>query len=108
MKENDDLFTFNNPNNQAHIYKSQKVFRMKTSAYRNGTLKNQPNKMETIPQHIHTILPTMLCVCYLVVCIGGLWKAVGRVSDGCVVHVDVHAHIYTEEGHILARHHYEQ
>ena len=38
---------------------------MKTSACRDGTLKNQPNKMGTAPQHIHTIptscaiLPTM-------------------------------------------------
>ena len=38
---------------------------MKTSACRDGTLKNQPNKMETTPQHIYTIptscaiLPTM-------------------------------------------------
>ena len=44
---------------------------MKTSACRDGTLKNQPNKMGTTPQHIHTIptscaiLPTMLCVCDL-------------------------------------------
>ena len=47
----------------------KKVFRMKTSACRDGTLKNQPNKMGTTPQHIYTIptscaiLPTMLCVC---------------------------------------------
>ena len=43
----------------------KKVFRMKTSACRDGTLKNKPNKMGTTPQHIHTIptscaiLPTM-------------------------------------------------
>ena len=43
----------------------KKVFRMKTSACRDGTLKNQPNKMGTTPQRIHTIptscaiLPTM-------------------------------------------------
>ena len=46
-----------------------KIFQMKTSkcntVYRNGTLKNQPNKMGMTPQHIHTIptycaiLPTM-------------------------------------------------
>ena len=47
----------------------KKVFRMKTSTCRDGTLKNQPNKMGTTPQHIYTIptscaiLPTMLCVC---------------------------------------------
>ena len=28
---------------------------MKTSACRDGTLKNQPNKMGTTPQHIYTI-----------------------------------------------------
>ena len=43
----------------------KKVFRGKTSACRDGTLKNQPNKMGTTPQHIYTIptscaiLPTM-------------------------------------------------
>ena len=43
----------------------KKVFQRKTSACRDGTLKNQPNKMQTTPQHIHTIptscaiLPTM-------------------------------------------------
>ena len=48
--------------------KSQKVFWTKTGACRDGTLKNQPNKMGTTPQHFHTIptscaiLPTMLCV----------------------------------------------
>ena len=52
-----------------YIHKPQKVFQMKTSACRDGTLKNQPNKMGTTPQHIYTIptscaiLPTMLCVC---------------------------------------------
>ena len=49
--------------------------------------------MGTTPQHIHTIptscaiLPTVLC--WLVVCIAGLWKVVGRVLL-CVVHVDVY------------------
>ena len=48
--------------------KSQKVFWTKTGACRDGTLKNQPNKMGMTPQHFHTIptscaiLPTMLCV----------------------------------------------
>ena len=43
----------------------KKVFQRKTSACRDETLKNQPNKMQTTPQHIHTIptscgiLPTM-------------------------------------------------
>ena len=51
------------------INKSQKVFQRKTSACRDGKLKNQPNKMGTTPQHIHTIptscaiLPTMFYVC---------------------------------------------
>ena len=52
-----------------YINKSQKVFQRKTSACRDGKLKNQPNKMGTTPQHIHTIptscaiLPTMFYVC---------------------------------------------
>ena len=61
-----------NPLDAGSIYTShKKVFRMKTSACRDGTLKNQPNKMGTTPQYIYTIpiscaiLPTMLCVCYL-------------------------------------------
>ena len=43
------------------------VFWMKTSACRDGTLKNQPNKMGMTQQHIHTIptscasLPTIVC-----------------------------------------------
>ena len=47
----------------------KKLFQRKTSTCRDGTLKNQPNKMGTTPQYIHTIptscaiLPTMLCVC---------------------------------------------
>ena len=46
----------------------KKVFWMKTSACRDGTLKNQSNKIGTTPQHIYiiptscAILPTMLCV----------------------------------------------
>ena len=28
---------------------------MKTSAFRDGTLKNQPNKIRMTPQHIYTI-----------------------------------------------------
>ena len=39
----------------------KKVFRMKTSACRDGTLKNQPNKMGTTPQLIHTI-PTSCAI----------------------------------------------
>ena len=47
----------------------KKFFQMKTSTCRDGTLKNQPNKMGMTPQHIHiiptscAILTTMLCVC---------------------------------------------
>ena len=33
---------------------TKKVVWMKTSACRDGTLKNQANKMETTPQHFHT------------------------------------------------------
>ena len=73
--------------NNSNIESNKKVFQMKTSACRDGTLKNQPNKMGTTPQHIHTIptscaiLPTMLCV----------WVVEGSEegSTGCVVHVDV-------------------
>ena len=45
--------------------KSQNVFWMKTSACRDETLKNQPNKMGMTPQYFHTIptsctiLPTL-------------------------------------------------
>ena len=39
----------------------KKVFQRKTSACRDGTLKNQPNKMGTTPQHIHTI-PTSCAI----------------------------------------------
>ena len=39
----------------------KKVFQMKTSACRDETLKNQPNKMGTTPQHIHTI-PTSCAI----------------------------------------------
>ena len=45
-----------NPNQEVTIggkYTShKKVFQMKTSACRDGTLKNHPNKMGTTPQHI--------------------------------------------------------
>ena len=64
---------------------------MKTSACRDGTLKNQPKKMGMTPQSIHTIpISCAILLTMLVVCIGGLWKAVGEGSAGCVVHVDVH------------------
>ena len=67
-------------------YKShKKVFSMKTSTCRDGTLKNQPNKIGTTPQYFYTIptscaiLPTMHCVCYLCAqkgCLGhgSLWN----------------------------------
>ena len=54
---------------EMYIQSHKKVFQMKTSTCRDGTLKNQPNKMGMTPQHIYTIptscaiLPTMLCVC---------------------------------------------
>ena len=57
---------------------------MKTSACRDGILKNQPNKMGMTPQHIFT--PSChfanYALCLLVVCIAELWKAVGRVLLG--------------------------
>ena len=58
------LFSFTIPKKK-NRNKSQKSFLMKTSACRDGTLKNQPNKMGTTPQHFHiiptscAILPTM-------------------------------------------------
>ena len=71
----------------------EKVFRMK-SACRDGTLKNQPNKMGKTPQHIHTIptscaiLPTMFCVfsCVYRMVVEGSGEGIAV----CVVHVDVH------------------
>ena len=41
--------------------KVTKVFQVKTSTCRDGTLKNQPNKMAMTPQHIHTI-PTSCAI----------------------------------------------
>ena len=76
------------------INSHKKVFRMGTSTCRDGTLKNQPNKMGTTPQHIHTIptsyaiLPTMFCV---VSCVHRrVVEGSCEGSAGCVVHVDVH------------------
>ena len=66
---------------------TKNVFRMKTNACRDGTLKNQPNNMGTTPQHIFSHHPYIVChfanyaLCLLVVCIRG-WKAVGRVVLG--------------------------
>ena len=63
---------------------------MKTSACRDGTLKNQPNKMGMIPQYfplsLH-LVPTMPCV-------SGVHRRVvegsGVVIPGGVVHVYVY------------------
>ena len=64
---------------------------MKTSTCRDGTLKNQPNKMGTTPQHFHTI-PTS---CASLPCVSSVHRRViegsGLGSAGCVGHVDVHA-----------------
>ena len=69
-------------------YKSPKSFLDENKCmYRDGTLKNQPNKMgNTFTPSLHLVVfchGTMLCVCLffilLFVCIGGLWKAVGLV-----------------------------
>ena len=66
---------------------------MKTSACRDGTLKNQPNKMGTTPQHFHTI-PTS---CAILPCASGnsvhrrVIEGSGLGTAGCAVHVDVHA-----------------
>ena len=67
-----------------YIPSHKKVFQRKTSGCSDGTLKNQPNKMRTTPQHIHTIpihLVPFCQVCFVfvscvhrrVVCIGELW-----------------------------------
>ena len=70
---------------------------MKTSTCRDGTLKNQPNKIGTTPQYFYTIptscaiLPTIFvfvtCVHRRVVL--GM-EACGTSSTGCVVHVVVY------------------
>ena len=54
--------TKKNPAGTSH----KTVFQMKTSVCRDGTLKNQPNKMGTTPQHIHTISTScaILPTCY--------------------------------------------
>ena len=58
-------FLKNNSKKKTAGTSHKKVFQRKTSACKDGTLKNQPNKMRTTPQHIHTIstscaiLPTM-------------------------------------------------
>ena len=64
---------------------------MKTSACRDGTLKNQPNKMGTTPQHIHTI-PTSCQVGFVFVsCVHErVVEGSGEGITVCVAHVDVH------------------
>ena len=68
---------------------------MKTSACRDGTLKNQPNKMGTTPQHIYTIPIHLVPFCQLCFVFASCvhsrvvedsWKGIA----GCLVHVDVH------------------
>ena len=72
----------------------KKVFSTKTSTCRDGTLKNQPNKIGTTPQYFYTIptscaiLPTLHCVCYLCVqkgCLGHgrLWDEQYWVCSAC-------------------------
>ena len=62
---------------------------MKTSGCRDGTLKNQPNKMGTTPQHIHTI-PTSCAILPTVFCVSCVHRRVvegsGEGIAGCVVH----------------------
>ena len=79
-----------------YLYNSQ-VFWMKTSACRDGTLKTNKTRWKW---HHNTYTPHLVpfchhlhkyALCLLVVCRGGLWKAVYVVgSVGHVVHVDVH------------------
>ena len=73
-------------------YKSQKKF-SKAHVARDGTLKNQPNKVGTTPQYFYTIptscaiLPSITCVHRRVVL--GMEGCV-MSSIGCVVHVVVY------------------
>ena len=62
------------------------VFWIKTSACRNGSLKNQANKMGVTRQHFHTI-PTS---CAIVPCVGlRAWEVCGRHWVGYIVLMDV-------------------
>ena len=54
------LFLKNNKRKAAGT-SHKKVLQMKTSACRDGTLKNQPNKIGTTPQHIY-IIPTSCAI----------------------------------------------
>ena len=49
------------PHTHIPTYKVTKVFPMKISTCKDGALINQPNKMGTAPQHIHTI-PTSCAI----------------------------------------------
>ena len=76
------------------LLKSQKSFPNEKSACRDGTLKNQPNKMGTTPQHIHTILHLVafcqLCFVFVSCVHRRVVEGSGEGIAGCVVHVDVH------------------
>ena len=67
---------------------------------RDGTLKNQQNKMGMTPQHIHTI-PTS-CAILPFVFVSCVHRRVvegsGEGIAGCVVHVDVHGECYVMGG----------
>ena len=78
-----------------YVYSHKNVFQMKTSTCREGTLKNQPNKMGTTPQHIY-IIPTS-CAIFPTICfvfvscvqsrvVEGSWEGIAR----CIAHVEVH------------------
>ena len=70
-----------------------KVFWIKTSVCRYGTLKTQPNKIGTTPQYFHTI-PTSCAILLTIPCICCVHRRVvegsGVGSAGCVVHVDMY------------------
>ena len=74
----------------SYLTSHKKVFRMKTSACRDGTLKNQPNKMGTTPQQFTLVPFCQLCFVF-VGCVHsrvveGSWEGIA----GCLVHVAVH------------------
>ena len=77
-----------------YITSHKKVFRMKTSACRDGTLKNQPNKMGTTLQHItpslHLVPFCQLCFMFVSCVHSRVVKGSWEDIAGCIVHVDVH------------------